>query len=110
MKGNSDVLDDSPFVFRVLSQGQECEVSLTGPADPLTGLQFTRTVHLDADSPRIRFHSLFANASKHPIEWSVQSVTQYDAADAKDPSHHNKNIWGFSGANLTTIKTEVPPK
>ncbi len=100
--GNSDVLDDSPFVFRVLSQGQECEVSLTGPADPLTGLQFTRTVHLDADSPRIRFHSLFANASNHPIEWSVQSVTQYDTADAKDPSHHNKNIWGFSGANPTS--------
>ena len=34
-----------------------------------------------------------------PIEWSVQSVTQYDTADAKDPSHHNKDIWGFSSAN-----------
>ena len=74
--GNSDVLDDSPYAFRVLSQGLACEVSLTGPADPLTGLQFTRTVHLDADSPRIRFHTVFANASGHPIEWSVQSVTQ----------------------------------
>lgn len=97
--GNSDVLDDSPYAFQVLSQGKACEVSLTGPADPLTGLQFTRTVHLDADSSRIRFHSVFANASGHPIEWSVQSVTQYDTADAKDPSHHNKDLWGFSSAN-----------
>jgi len=97
--GYSDVLDDSPYVFRVLSLGPECEVSLTGPADPLTGLQFTRTVRLDANSPRIRFHTLFANASGHPIQWSVQSVTQYDTADAKDPSHHNKDIWGFSVAN-----------
>jgi len=100
--GNSDVLDDSPFAFHVLSQGPACEVSLTGPADPLTGLQFTRTVHLDADSPRIKFHTVFANASKHPIEWSVQSVSQYDTADAKDPSHHNKDIWGFSSANPTS--------
>jgi hypothetical protein len=95
-------LHDSPFAFRVLSQGQECEVSLAGPADPLTGLQFTRTVRLDADSPRIKFHALFANASKHPIEWSVQSVTQYDTADAKDSSHHNKDFWGFSSANPTS--------
>jgi len=97
--GNSDVLDDSPYVFRFISQGPACEVSLTGPADPLTGLQFTRTIHLDADSPRIRFHAVFANASGHPIEWSVQSVTQYDTADAKDPLHHNKELWGYSSAN-----------
>src|SRR5438132_225433 len=79
-----------------------CKVSLAGPADPLTGLQFTRTVRLDSDSPRIRFHTVFANASGHPIEWSVQSVTQYDTADAKDPAHHNKDIWGFSSANPTS--------
>lgn len=97
--GNSDVLDDSPFVFRILSQGQACEVSLTGPADPLTGLQFTRTIRLDASSPRIRFHSVFANAGKHPIEWSVQSVTQYDATEAMNSSHHNQDLWGFSAAN-----------
>src|ERR1700730_7254253 len=100
--GNSDVLDDSPYTFRILSQGQSCEVSLTGPADPLTGLQFTRTIRLDSYSPRIRFHTVFANASGHPIEWSVQSVTQYDTADAKDPAHHNKDIWGFSSANPTS--------
>jgi len=97
--GNSDILDDSPFEFKVLSQGKRCEVSLTGPADPKTGLQFTRTVTLDADSSRIGFHSLVTNASGHPIEWSVQSVSQYDTADAKDPAHHNQNIWGFTNTN-----------
>jgi len=100
--GNSDTLDDGPFALRVLSQGPECEVSLTGPADPLTGLQFTRNVRLDANSPSIRFHAIFTNATKHPIEWSVQSVTQYDTADAKDPAHHNRDIWGFSSANPTS--------
>jgi len=97
--GNSDVLDDSPFEFKVLSQGQRCEVTLTGPADPRTGLQFTRTVTLGADSSRIGFHALITNATGHPIEWSVQSVSQYDTADAKDPTHHNQNIWGFTSTN-----------
>src|ERR1700686_1398168 len=38
--GNSDVLDDGPFTFRKVSQGERCEVELTGPADPRTGIQF----------------------------------------------------------------------
>ena len=94
--GNSDVLDDSPFEFQVRSQGQHCEVVLSGPADPQTGLQFTRTVSLDADSTSIKFHAVVKNSSGHPIEWSVQSVSQYDTADATDRAHHNKNFWGFT--------------
>src|SRR5947208_6061870 len=74
--GNSDLLDDGPFEFQILSQGPRCEISLTGPADPQTGLQFTRTVSLGADSPRINFHAVIKNASGHHIEWSVQSVSQ----------------------------------
>lgn len=97
--GNSDILDDGPFEFQTLSQGPRCEISLTGPADPQTGLQFTRTVSLEADSPRIKFHAVIKNASGHPIEWSVQSVSQYDTGNAQDPSHHNRNLWGFSRAN-----------
>jgi hypothetical protein len=94
--GNSDMLDDAPFDFQVRSQGQHCEIALSGPADPQTGLQFTRTVSLDADSTSIKFHAVVKNASGHPIEWSVQSVTQYDTADATDRTRHNKNFWGFT--------------
>jgi hypothetical protein len=97
--GNSDLLDDSPFVFQLLKQGERCEISLTGPADPQTGLQFQRIIRLGAESPRISFHAVIKNSSGHPIEWSVQSVSQYNTADAKDPSHHNRNIWGFSRVN-----------
>jgi len=32
--GNSDLLDDGPFEFQVLSQGQRCEISLTGASRP----------------------------------------------------------------------------
>ena len=97
--GNSDVLDDGPFTFQILMQGPSCEVSLTGPADPQTGLQFQRTVSLGSESPRISFHAVIKNASGHPIEWSVQSVSQYDTSDAKDPAHHNRNFWAFTKTN-----------
>src|SRR5215471_16959880 len=40
--GNSDVLDDGPFTFRRVSEGQHCEIELTGPADVQTGIQFVR--------------------------------------------------------------------
>ena len=100
--GNSDLLDDGSFQFQILSHGQRCEISLTGPADPGTGLQFTRTVSLDADSPRIKFHAVMKNATGHPIEWSMQSVSQYDTSDAKDSSRHNPNFWAFSSANPTS--------
>lgn len=97
--GNSDVLDDGPFAFQVLNEGPRCEISLTGPADPQTGMQFRRIVALEADSPRISFHAIVKNVTGHPIEWSVQSVSQYDTSDAKDPTHHNRNFWGFTRAN-----------
>jgi hypothetical protein len=100
--GNSDILDDGPFEFQILSQGPHCEISLTGPADPQTGLQFSRTVSLEADSSRIKFHALIKNATGHAIEWSVQSVSQYDTGDARDPSHHNRNLWGFTRANSSS--------
>ena len=68
--GNSDLIDDGPYTFRKVSEGQECEIELTGPADPQTGIQIRRTIHLDADSPRIRFHATMQNKTGHVIEWS----------------------------------------
>jgi hypothetical protein len=100
--GNSDLLDDAPYDFQVLSQGQHCEISLTGPSDPQTGLQFMRTVSLGTDSPVITFHAAMKNTSGHPIEWSMQSVSQYDTADAKEPAHHSKNFWGFTATNASS--------
>jgi hypothetical protein len=101
--GNSDVLDDGPFTFRKLSEGQRCEVEMTGPADPQTGIQFTRTIRLDADSPRIAFHASMKNVTGHSLEWSMQSVSQYDTsasgrANSAAPSI-NRDFWTFTPAN-----------
>ena len=76
--GDSDLLDDGPFSFRKISEGKQCKIELTGPADPHTGIQFVRTVQLDAGSSRIRFHAVMKNVTGHDLEWSMQSVSQYN--------------------------------
>ena len=107
--GNSDLLDDGPYDFRKLSEGQHCEIELTSPADPQTGVQFQRTISLDAHSPRIRFHAAMKNISGHSLEWSMQSVSQYDTgnaiafgsgpSDSSSASRFNHDFWTFTPAN-----------
>lgn len=109
--GGSDILDDAPFTFAKLSEGPQCEVQLTGTPDPQTGIQYVRTIHLDADSPRIRFHAIMKNVSGHAVEWSMQSVSQYDtsdrtaaagAASTGGSSHFNRDFWTFTPANASS--------
>jgi len=97
--GNSDLLDDGPYSFRKVSEGPQCEIELTGPADPQTGVQFRRTIRLDGDSPRIHFHATMQNKSGHDIQWSMQSVSQYDTSDPADRSRPSRNFWTFAPAN-----------
>lgn len=97
--GNSDLLDDGPVSFRKLSEGKQCEIELTGPADPQTGIQFSRTIRLDNDSPRIRFHASMKNVSGHTVNWSMQSVSQYNTSDPSSPNTFNHNFWTFTPAN-----------
>ena len=94
----ADALDDGDYAFSIVSQGSVCKVRLDGPADPRTGLQYSREIGLPADSPKISFHAIIKNASEHAIRWSVQSVTQYNTADpaGRNPSDE---IWAFTPAN-----------
>lgn len=105
--GNSDLLDDGPFTFRKVSEGQRCEIELTGPSDPQTGIQFTRRIHLDADSPRIAFDASMKNITGHTVEWSMQSVSQYDTSLSGAPTPEgaaqmNHDFWTFTPANRSS--------
>lgn len=100
--GNSDILDDGPFTFQKVSEGQSCEVELTSPSDPQTGIQFIRTIHIDADSPRIAFHWIMKNVTGHTVEWSMQSVSQYDTSVSAAQAAQNRNFWTFTPANKSS--------
>lgn len=95
----SDALDDGEYKFRVVSTSPECKVRLDGPPDARTGLQYSREITVSGDSPEIRFHAIMKNIASHPIQWSMQSVTQYDTGDARAPENYNQNFWAFTPAN-----------
>ena len=95
----SDLLDDGEYKFSIVSQAPTCAVSLEGPADPATGLQYSREISIANESPQISFHTVMKNASGHPIRWSMQSVTQYNTADARDPGKYNRDFWAFAPIN-----------
>ena len=95
----SDALDDGDYAFRIVSQDAHCAVRLEGPPDARTGLQYSREISIASDSPQISFRATMKNASTRPIRWSVQSVTQYDTADAANPETYNRDFWAFTPAN-----------
>ena len=95
----ADALDDGEYSATVLSQGHLCRVRLDGPPDEKTGLQYSREITLEGISPEISFHAVMKNITTHPIEWSMQSVTQYDLADSQNPAAYNHNFWAYTPAN-----------
>ena len=97
--GASSPLDDGPYEFSTLSAGDVCKVRLVGPNDPPTGLQYTREISISRDSPEISFHAVMRNFSGHTIDWSMQTVSQYDLADAKDPKKFNTRFVAYAPLN-----------
>jgi hypothetical protein len=93
------VLDDGEYKFSIVSQSETCTVRLDGPADPATGLQYSREFSIGNEFPEISFHAVMKNATSRPIRWSMQSVTQYDTADARDPAKYNRDFWAFAPIN-----------
>ena len=107
-EGNSDehhwvlastAIDDLPYEFKVLSQGESCAVQLSGQPDTITGLQYIRTITVSSGSPKIHFHTVMRNATSHTIEWSVQSVSQYDLSDPGNPGDFNHQLWAYTPTN-----------
>jgi hypothetical protein len=98
----SDVLDDGEYKPTIVSQGDECKIHLEGPGDLDTGLQYFRDFSIRPDSPQVSFQSVMKNIADHPIRWSVQSVTQYDTADARHPELYNHDFWAFVPLNQSS--------
>lgn len=95
----SDALDDGDYSFKILSQDSTCRVRLDGPPDAKTGLQYSREISIDGKSPQVSFHAIMKNIAGHPIRWSMQSVTQYDTAEARSSAGFNREFWAFTPAN-----------
>ncbi len=97
--GASTALDDGGYAFRVVSEGARCTIRLEGPPDPTIGLQYSREVSIGTDSPEIDFHAVMKNYTGHSVDWSVQSVSQYNLSDAAQPDGYNHQFWAYTRVN-----------
>jgi hypothetical protein len=102
----SDPLDDGNYAFQVISTSPQCAIRLDGPPDPKTGLQYSREITLAEESPEIRLHAIMKNIQDHPIQWSMQSVTQYDTKDPQRAGDYNRDFWAFTPANPNSAYPE----
>jgi hypothetical protein len=62
-------------------------------------LQYSREISIRNDSPEIYFHTVMKNITGHPIQWSMQTVSQYDTSDPQNPKSYNHEFWAFTPAN-----------
>ncbi len=104
----ADQLDDGEYSFEPHGLSpQLCRVQMVSPHDPRTGLQYTREIGISGNSPEIHFAATMTNISDRPIQWSVQSVSQYNLYDAQDPKAFNKNFWAFAPVNPNSAYFKV---
>ncbi len=97
--GASTPLDDGTYKFSVVSTHPRCTVRLDGPPDPPTGLQYSRDISIGNDSPEIDFHAIAKNFTGYTINWSVQSVSQYNLASPSKAGDYNHDFWAFTPVN-----------
>ena len=96
----ADQLDDGTYTLTPLDSSHgTCGVKLESPADPRTGLHYSREITIGTDSPEIHFRAVMKNISDHPIKWSMQSVSQYDTSDSTDATTYNKDFWAYAPTN-----------
>lgn len=94
------VLDGSRFASEVVTETPaEVAVRVTSPPDPRTGVQFIRTYHVYAGTTRVTVEQVMRNISRRRIRWGIWHLIQNDAADARDPSKPNPELYMYVPIN-----------
>jgi hypothetical protein len=94
------ILDGSRYQAEVVKETPaEVAVRVTSPEDPRSGVQFARTFHVYAGTTRIKVDQLMRNISRREIRWGLWHLIQNDAADARDPSKPNPDLYMYIPLN-----------
>ncbi len=93
-------LDGSRFDAQVVMETPaEVAVRVSSPPDPRSGVQFVRTFHVYAGTTRIRVDQVMRNISHRQIRWGIWHVSQHHAADVRDPSKPNPELYMYVPLN-----------
>ncbi len=94
------ILDGSRYQAEVMKESaEEVAVRVTSPTDPRSGVQFSRTFHVYAGTTRVKVEQLMRNISRREIRWGMWHLIQNDAADARDPSRPNPDLYMYIPLN-----------
>lgn len=94
------ILDGTKYQAEIVTNSlAEAAVRVTSPKDPRTGVQFTRTFHVYADTTRIKVDQVMHNISRREVRWGIWHLIQNDAADANDPSKPNPELYMYIPLN-----------
>jgi hypothetical protein len=94
------ILDGSRWLAEVTSDNSgEVAVRVTSPKDPRTGVQFIRTYHVYANTTRIRVDQVMRNISRRQVRWGMWHLIQHDAADARDRTKPNPELYMYVPLN-----------
>lgn len=100
-------LDGSKFKAEIVKETPgEVAVSVTSPPDPRTGVEFRRTFHVYAGTTRIKVEQVMRNISRREIRWGIWHLIQHDAADARDPSKPNPELYMYVPLNPRSMYPE----
>ncbi len=101
------VLDGSKFRAEVVAENPaEVAVRVTSPPDPRTGVQFERTFHVYGGTTRIKVEQTMRNISRRQIRWGIWHLIQNNAADARDPSKPNPELYMYVPLNRHSMFPE----
>jgi len=94
------ILDGSKWDAEVVANNSgEVSVRVTSPKDPRTGVQLIRTYHVYAGTTRIKVDQAMRNISRRQIRWGLWHLVQHDAADARDRSKPNPELYMYVPLN-----------
>jgi hypothetical protein len=94
------ILDGSKFDAEVVTNNAaEVALRVVSPKDPRTGVQFVRTYHVYAGTTRLRVDQVMRNISQRQIRWGIWHLIQHEAADARDPSKPNPELYMYVPIN-----------
>jgi hypothetical protein len=91
------VLDTGKYEGQIIEQSSSlAAVSVTGSKDPVTGIQFKRTVSLYAGGTQVRMDCWMKNTGTRSCRWSLSARTGFDVSKALETTQGSNNFLVFA--------------
>jgi hypothetical protein len=93
----ASVLDTGKYEGQIIEDTPSlAAISVTSAKDPMTGMQFKRTVSLYAGGSQVRMDCWMKNTGARSCRWSLSARTGFDASNALDTHQASSNLMVYA--------------